>query len=106
MCALAGVSRSSYYGFVRPREQPRRASHLLDAARQIHDASRASYGSRRMAQSLQRKGFAVGRYQARSLMREAELAVRKRRTHRYRKAEGEAQVAQHLLERKFEPGAI
>ena len=106
MCALAGVSRSSYYAFVRPREQPRRASHLLDAARQIHDASRASYGSRRMAQSLQRKGFAVGRYQARSLMREAELAVRKRRTHRYRKAEGEAQVAQHLLERKFEPGAI
>ena len=55
---------------------------------------------------LQRKGYAVGRHRARSLMREAELVVRKRRTHRYRKAEGEAHVAQHLLERKFEPGAI
>ena len=32
--------------------------------------------------------------------------VRKRRTHKYRKAEGEALIAQHLLERKFEPGAI
>ncbi len=39
-------------------------------------------------------------------MREAKLAVARRRTHRYRKAEGEALVAPNLLERRFDPGAI
>jgi putative transposase len=59
-----------------------------------------------MARALQQQGHAIGRYRARSLMREAQLAVARRRTHRYRKAEGEALVAPDLLERQFESGAI
>ena len=106
MCTLMGVARSSYYAFARPRNQRLSSPELLDAARKIHDESRCSYGSRRMAQALQRLGHAVGRYRARSLMSEAALVVRKRRTHKYRKAEGEAHIAPNLLERKFEPGAI
>jgi transposase InsO family protein len=106
MCALAEVSRSSYYAFARPRAQRSRPVQLLDAVHQIHDESRASYGSRRMALALQSQGHAVGRYRARTLMKEAQLVVRKRRTHRYRKAEGEAHIASNLLDRKFEPGAI
>jgi putative transposase len=106
MCSLMGVARSSYYALARPGRQRQSSPEVLDAARQIHDESRCSYGSRRMAQALKRQGHAVGRHRARSLMREAELAVRKRRTHRYRKAEGEAHIAPNLLERKFEPGAI
>ena len=106
MCTLMGVARSSYYAFARPRSQRLRSPELLDAARKIHDESRCSYGSRRMAQALQRLGHAVGRYRARSLMSEAALVVRKRRTHKYRKAEGEAHIAPNLLERKFEPGAV
>jgi putative transposase len=106
MCALAGVARSSYYAFARPRSQRSSLPEVLDAARQIHAESRCSYGSRRMAQALQRQGHAIGRYQARTLMQQAHLTVSKRRTHRYRKAEGEAHIASNLLERKFEPGAI
>lgn len=106
LCALTGVARSSYYAFARARSQRQRSPDLLDAARQIHDENRCSYGSRRMSLALRLLGYAVGRYLARSLMREAELVVRKRRTHKYRKAEGEALIAQNLLERKFEPGAI
>jgi putative transposase len=106
MCALADVPRSSYYAFTQPRSQRPRSPELLDAARQIHAESRCSYGRRRMAQALQRQGHAVGRYRARTLMRQAQLTVSKRRTHRYRKAEGEAHIASNLLERKFEPGAI
>jgi putative transposase len=106
MCRLLKVPRSSYYAFAgRPRKPP--ASHaLLKAMRQIHSESRCSYGSRRMAQALQQQGHAIGRHRARSLMREAQLAVARRRTHRYRRAEGEALVAPNLLERQFEPGAI
>ena len=106
MCALMGVARSSYYAFARPRGQCSSSPELLDAARQIHDESRGSYGSRRMAQALQHRGHAVGRYRTRTLMSETELVVRKRRTHQYRKAEGEAHIAPNLLERKFEPGAV
>lgn len=106
MCALTGVSRSSYYAFVRPRRQRTQPAQLLDAMHQIHDESRASYGSRRMALALQSRGHAVGRHRARTLMRNAELRCAKRRTHRYRKAEGEAHIASNLLDRKFEPGAI
>jgi len=106
MCALAGVARSSYYAFARPRSAPLNSPQLLDAARQIHLENRCSYGSRRMAQALQHQGLAIGRYRARTLMRQAQLTVSKPRTHRYRKVEGEAHIASNLLDRRFEPGAI
>jgi putative transposase len=106
MCRLLKVPRSSYYAFAGQVRKPAASTALLRAVRQIHSESRSSYGSRRMARALQQQGHAIGRYRARSLMREAQLAVARRRTHRYRKAEGEALVAPNLLERKFEPGAI
>jgi putative transposase len=106
MCRVLKVSRSSYYAFAgRPLRLPASPA-VLKAMRQIHSESRSSYGSRRMAQALQQQGYAIGRHRARSLMREAQLAVARRRTHRYRKAEGEALVAPNLLERRFDPGAI
>ncbi len=106
MCRLLKVPRSSYYAFARRRVRPPASPVLLKAMRQIHLESRCSYGSRRMAQALQHQGHAIGRHRARSLMREAQLAVTRRRTHRYRKAEGEALVAPNLLERRFDPGAV
>ena len=106
MCRLLKVPRSSYYAFARRPVRPPASPVLLKAMRQIHLESRCSYGSRRMAQALQQQGHAIGRHRARSLMREAQLAVARRRTHRYRKAEGEALVAPNLLERRFDPGAV
>src|SRR5262249_7521551 len=85
--------------------KPAASPALLGAVRQIHRESRCSYGSRRMAQALQHQGHAIGRYRARSLMREAQLAVARRRTHRYRKAEGEALIAPNRLDRQFDPDA-
>lgn len=106
MCRLLKVPRSSYYAFARRPVRPSASAALLRAVRQIHSESRSSYGSRRMAQALQQQGHEIGRHRARSLMRQAQVAVARRRTHRYRKAEGEALVAPNLLERRFEPGAI
>ena len=100
------MPRSSYYAFAGQVGKPAASCVLLKAVREIHSESRSSYGSRRMARALQQQGHAIGRYKARSLMREAQLAVARVRTHRYRKAEGEALVAPNLLERRFEPGAI
>jgi putative transposase len=106
MCRLLKVLRSSYYAFARRPRKPPAPHALLKAMRQIHSESPCSYGSRRMAQALQQQGYAIGRHRARSLMREAQPAVARRRTHRYRRAEGEALVAPNRLERQFEPGAI
>jgi transposase InsO family protein len=106
MCRLLKVPRSSYYAFAGRPARPAASPALLRTMRQIHSESRCSYGSRRMARALQQQGHAIGRHRTRSLMREAQLAVARRRTHRYRKAEGEALVAPNLLERRFEPGAI
>lgn len=106
MCRLLKVPRSSYYAFARRPERAPSAPVLLEAVREIHCETRASYGSRRMAQALQDRGHAIGRHRARSLMREVQAAVARRRTHRYRKADGEALVAPNLLERRFEPPSI
>jgi putative transposase len=106
MCRLLKVPRSSYYAFSGRPARVAASPALLKAVREIHGESRASYGSRRMAQALQQRGHAIGRHRARSLMREVQLAVARRRTHRYRKADGEALVAPNLLERRFEPPSI
>ena len=106
MCRLLKVPRSSYYAFAGRPVKAAASPTLLAAVREIHRESRASYGSRRMALALQQRGHAIGRYRARSLMKEAQLAVARRRTHRYRKADGEALVAPNLLERRFEPPSI
>lgn len=102
MCKVAGVARSSYYALGRRPVARRSPAALLMAAREIHRETRGSYGSRRMSQALRQRGHEVGRHRARSLMREAQLKVRRTRTHRYSKASGEALVAPNLLERHFE----
>jgi putative transposase len=61
------VSRSGYYAYALRRASP----HARDTALVLHDprwlsnASRGSYGSRRIARELQAQGHAVGRYRAR-----------------------------------------
>jgi putative transposase len=106
LCKLAAVARSSYYAFKRPKAASRTAAGLLEAVHDVHRSSRGSYGSRRMALALQHRGHRVGRYRARSLMREAQLKVAKRHVHPRARAGSEARVAPNLLERNFTPGAI
>ncbi|MCC5859768.1 MAG: IS3 family transposase [Ectothiorhodospiraceae bacterium] len=102
LCRVMRVSRSGFYGWTgRAPDQQRLA--LCDRVLAIHERTRGSYGSRRMAAELRRQGFAVGRYQARRLMREAGVVVRQRRrwvatTVR----EDRDPVAPNLLARAFE----
>ena len=106
MCAVMQVSRSGFYAYVQ-RQAPAyvRAEEaaLLARVKRIAAETRHSYGSRRMAKQLQADGFAVGRYKARRLMRQAELTVQRRNQrhpvttdsrHGYR-------VAPNLLARQF-----
>lgn len=62
------------------------------------------YGSRRMSTALKEKGFDIGRYQARSLMQEAEVvAVYPKQRHVYPATLGEeSRIAENHLNREFE----
>ena len=64
------VSRSGFYAWRRRGPDDHRQA-LLREVREIHRQKRGSYGSRRMAKALRHRGYEVGRYQARRLMREA-----------------------------------
>lgn len=80
MARVLNVSRSGFYGW-RRRGSDRNIDRecRIEAVKTLHRAKRGSLGSRRMATRLQRRGCSVGRYQARSLMREAGVVCRQRR---------------------------
>ena len=84
-CRAFGVNRSSFYawrqrqGKVKPEREKLKAVLV-----EHHKESRASAGARTLSKELQAKGHRVGRHMARSLMREAGVASRQRRRHKYK----------------------
>jgi transposase InsO family protein len=99
------VSRSGYYRFLKNRhtKEVEKDFTLLAQVRHIHQKSRRTYGSRRMAISLQAAGYAVGRYKARSLMKKAGLKVRPhKRFKRTTDSRHSLPVAPNLLKQRFQ----
>lgn len=78
LCRVMRVSRSSYYQYLKQCQKPicSQQRKLASIAKSIHQASRESYGSRRISEALQNQGYPVGRYQARSLMRKLGLVAK------------------------------
>lgn len=107
LCEVLQVSRSGFYAYV--QRQPSRCIDAEEAAlvarvQAIAAETRHRYGSRRMAKQLQGDGFAVGRYKARRLMRQAKVTVERPKKrgpvttdsrHRYA-------VAPNVLARQFD----
>jgi len=110
LCEVMQVSRSGWYAYgcrqrQRRDEGPREA--LLAQVRAIARETRHSYGSRRMAKQLQEEGFSVGRYQARSLMRQANVQVERprRRPPVTTDSRHSLRVAPNVLARQFDVAA-
>lgn len=96
------VPRSSInYRRQRARRVDPERERLKKLARNIHTASRDAAGSRTISGKLKQQGEAVGRYKARSLMKEAGLVSKQRKQHRYRVAEEESVIAPNTLNREF-----
>jgi len=70
LCRVAGVSRSSYYAWRNrePSARQRADAELLVEVRQVHQASRCTYGSPRVWGQLRRAGHRVGRKRVARLM--------------------------------------
>ncbi|MDB6447186.1 IS3 family transposase, partial [Pseudomonas sp. 21TX0197] len=106
-CRVLGINRSSFYAWRQRQDKvnPRREK-LKAVLVKHHKASRESAGARTLAKQLQASGHSVGRFMARSLMREAGIVSRQRRRHKYKSPGVEALVAPHILKRKFDVTAV
>ncbi|SOZ75293.1 transposase [Cupriavidus taiwanensis] len=107
-CKVLGVSRAGYYA---ARQEPRtnaKAVRQTVHVRAAFEASGRTYGSRRVARDLAKQGLKVGRYRARTLMRQEELRpVWKRKfvaTTNSRHDRGSRRVARDLAKQGLKVG--
>lgn len=104
LCELLGVSRSGYYAARARAAHPRVPCAAGAKLERVFAASGRTYGSRRLAKALQADGTHVGRYRARTLMRERGLRpVWRRRFVTTTQADPRAVVAENHLDRQFTP---
>jgi putative transposase len=108
LCRVLGVSRSGFHAW---RSRPVSARALADEAllarvRELHTASRRTYGSPRIHRDLRADGVQIGRKRVERLMRQAGLAgtVTRRRGKTTIRVPG-VRVASDLVKRDFSPPA-
>ena len=103
-CRVLGVSRSGLYAARQRLRRPKPVCALNIQTKAAFEASGQSYGSRRLSAALQLQGLAVGRYQARTLMRSNGLRARWRRKFVHTTDSRHAlPVAANVLARQFNP---
>lgn len=98
------VNRSGYYRYKKGKKVKgfKEEEALIAEMQAVHKESARSYGSRRMSKSLQAKGYRVGRYRARSLMRKAKIECKQRRRFRVTtQSEHGYPIAANKLNREF-----
>ena len=105
ICRVLGVSRSGYYAARRRRIRPRALREQIHAVAAFR-ASGSTYGSRRLSRALRAQGVMIGRYRARTLMRQAHLRpVWKRRFVITTVTDRGSPVFDNVLQRQFEVNA-
>jgi len=104
LCQVMEVSRSGFYAFLRRLERPGDAGEQrIVKVRAIHKANDEAYGSRRMSKELRAEGEDVGRYQAGTLMKKANVEVKQKKRFRVTTdSNHKYPVAPNLLDRNFD----
>jgi putative transposase len=111
VCAVLDVSPSGYYEWLgRPVTTSARARHderLQVSIRAIHQASRHSYGTRRVHRQLQAQGEVVGRDRVARLRRQMGLSSLQQRSWRISTTDSghSLPVADNLLDQQFTTSA-
>ena len=103
LCRVTGVKRSSFYAWKSRRVSPRRQANevLLVEIREIHEASRHTYGAPRVTGQLRRRGRRVGHNRVAKLMADHGLVGAHARK-RFRRGRHPKMVpAPDLLQRDF-----
>ena len=79
LCRVMQVSASAYYEWLKAPQERDKDQHdqsIAEKARQIFIDNKQCFGSRRLADRLQKQGFTVGRFKMRRIMRDLKLQVR------------------------------
>ena len=104
MCRFMGVSRNAYYDWLHrsPAAREQADAELTPVIQEIFTKSRATYGTRRIRQSLLRQNLSVGRGRIGRLMGAAGLACKtKRKFKATTDSKHNLPVAENLLDRQF-----
>lgn len=106
LCRVLGVSRSGFHAWAArpPSKRAREDALLLERIRELHAASRRTYGSPRIYRDLRADGLQVGRKRVERLMRADRLSgvVKRRRGKTTIRVPG-VRVADDLVKRDFSP---
>lgn len=106
MCEVMRVSRSGYDASAKRLVNPKpdQGSLLVESVQRIHQESDESYGSRRMSKQLKAEGYEVGRFNAKTLMKKANVKARTKKKFKRvtTQSNHDDPVARNLLEQKFE----
>jgi len=105
LCRVMKVSRSGFYDYRRHynnRIQDQEQIRLEALIRSIFNESKKTYGSRRIVRDLKSKGYNMGRYRVRSLMRKLELKAKTPKRYRVTTDSNHSYlVATNLVNRQF-----
>ena len=105
-CAALSVSRSGYYQWVGTERsvQAEANGELLKEIRRVYDEHKGRYGSPRITQQLRQEGVVCGENRVARLMRENELAARRKKAFRPRTTLPGQGTAPNLI-KELEPNA-
>ncbi len=104
ICSAFGIARSCYYGYrQRRRKVDRQRLELGAEVNAIFTQSRGSAGSRTIVSMMRERGYEIGRYKVRGLMREHQLVCKQPGPHKYRQATVERPDIANVLNREFTP---
>jgi putative transposase len=98
------VSRSGYYRHLKatPTKKSLQEDVVMMEVKLLARESRNSYGSRMISRNLQQKGYAIGRYAARTLMRKLGIESKQRRRYRVTtQSSHNLTIATNVLNREF-----
>ena len=107
LCRLLEVSRSGYYAARMRARRPKKVCPTSIHLQAAFDSSGRCYGSRRLRMALQAKGYSVGRYRIRKLMRINGLRpVWKRKFIHTTDSNHDLPTAANVLDRQFAPATV
>jgi len=99
------VTRSGYYRYLQSQKHSEKAydTRLIVELKVLHQQTRKSYGSRRMAKALTMQGNKIGRHKTRRLMRQNGIECKQRRRYAVTtNSKHGLTVAENILNRQFD----
>lgn len=107
LCRVMNVSRSAYYAWNSSINETTPSEHrVLSKLKELFEASKKTYGSRRLTKELKASGFSIGRFKVRHFM--ARLGFKVRYPKRYRlttDSNHHFTIAPNILDRNFNVSA-